>query len=118
MYNFLQLNMVNRIVSGMWDSNTDIGGSVFDLATSYDLLFANNLNDEVDSERRKRFHKKRDKEEKPEPHLFSYVVWKKSISLRYFFEVFLFFALVILFQYEVSAFNKDLHVSIDELTHF
>jgi len=46
------------------------------------------------------------------------VVWKKSISLRYFFETFLFFALVILFQYEVSAFNKDLHVSIDELTLF
>ena len=48
MYNFLQLNMVNRIVSGMWYSHVDIGGSMFDLATSYDLLFANKLNDEVD----------------------------------------------------------------------
>ena len=38
--------MVNRFVSGMWESKTDIGGSVFDLATSYDLLFANKLNDE------------------------------------------------------------------------
>ena len=62
MYNFLQLNMVNRFVSGMWESKTDIGGSVFDLATSYDLLFANKLNYEEDSERRKRFYKLRDKE--------------------------------------------------------
>jgi hypothetical protein len=110
--------MVNRIVSGMWYSHTDIGGSVFDLATSYELLFANKLKDEVDSERRKRFYKKRDKDEKPDSHLFSYVVWKKSISLRYFFETFMFMVLVIFFQYEVSGFNKDLHVYIDELIHF
>ena len=45
MYNFMQLNMVNRFVSGMWESKTDIGGSLFDLATSYDLLFTNKLND-------------------------------------------------------------------------
>ena len=41
MYKFLQLNMINRIVSGMWESKTDIGGSIFDLATSYDLTFTN-----------------------------------------------------------------------------
>ena len=97
MYNFLQLNMVNRFVSGMWESKTDIGGSLFDLATSYDLLFANKLNDEEDSERFTRFYKRRDKQEKPEPHRFSYVVWKKSISLRYFIETLLFMAMVIIF---------------------
>ena len=97
MYNFMQLNMVNRFVSGMWESKTDIGGSLFDLATSYDLLFANKLNDEEDSERFTRFYKRRDKQEKPEPHRFSYVVWKKSISLRYFIETLLFMAMVIIF---------------------
>ena len=97
MYKFMQLNMVNRFVSGIWESTTDIGGSVFDLATSYDLLFANKINDEEDLGSSKRFYKLRDKEEKPEPHRFSYVVWKRSISLRYFFETLLFMALVIVF---------------------
>ena len=81
----------------MWESKTNIGGSVFDLATSYDLLFANKINDEEDLESSKRFYKLRDKEEKPEPHRFSYVVWKRSISLRYFIETLLFMAIVIIF---------------------
>lgn len=110
--------MVNRIVSGMWDSKTDIGGSVFDLATSYDLISTNKLDNRQDSERRKRFYKRRGKQDKPEPHLFSFVVWKKSISLRYFLETILFFVLVTVFQNEVSAFNKNLHSSIDDVIPF
>ena len=43
MYRFLQINHINRIVSGMWRSKTDIGGSVFDKATSYNLVFVNDL---------------------------------------------------------------------------
>ena len=43
MYKFMQINMVNRIVSGMWESKIDIGGSMFELATSYDLTFGNEL---------------------------------------------------------------------------
>ena len=41
MHRFMQINHVNRIVSSMWRSKTDIGGSVFDLATSYDLTVVN-----------------------------------------------------------------------------
>ena len=43
MHRFLQINHVNRIVSSLWTSKTDTGGSVFDLATSYDLTFSNSL---------------------------------------------------------------------------
>ena len=41
MHRFMQINHMNRIVSSMWRSKTDIGGSVFDLATSYDLTVVN-----------------------------------------------------------------------------
>ena len=109
MYKFLQINTVTRIVSGMWESKTDIGGSIFDLATSYDLTFTNKLTDQEDNELRKRFHVRRDSNEKPEPHLFSFVVWKKSISFRYFLETILFFILIGIIQTNVSAFNKSLH---------
>ena len=43
MHRFMQINHMNRIVSSMWRSKTDIGGSVFDLATSYDLTVVNQL---------------------------------------------------------------------------
>ena len=56
MHRFLQINHVNRIVSGMWTSKTDVGGSIFDLATSYDLTVMNDLEYQEDSELRKRFY--------------------------------------------------------------
>ena len=43
MHRFLQINIINRIMNGMWHSKTDIGGSIFDLATSYDLTVVNKL---------------------------------------------------------------------------
>ena len=56
LYKFLQINHVNRIINQMWESKTDIGGSVFDLSTSYYLLFNNSLNFKEDSEQRHRFY--------------------------------------------------------------
>ena len=37
---------------------------------------------------------------------------------RYLIETFIFFALMVFFQYSVSQFNKDLHVSINENNTF
>ena len=58
MYRFLQINHINRIVSGMWRSKTDIGGSVFELSTSYNLTFINKLEHLEDNEVYKRFYNK------------------------------------------------------------
>ena len=52
MFKLLQVNSVTRIVMSMWRSKTDIGGSIFDLATSYDLTFVNKLEYREDSELR------------------------------------------------------------------
>ena len=56
LYHFLQINHVNRIVNQMWESKTDIGGSVFDLSTTYYLTFTNKLRYLEDNELRKRFY--------------------------------------------------------------
>ena len=100
----------------MWQSKTDVGGSIFDLATSYDLAVVNQLGYHEDNELRKRFYRVR--KEKPMPHAFNIQVWKQSMSLRYLIEAFVFFALMAVFQYEISLFNKDLHISIDEYNRF
>ena len=59
LYKFLQINHVNRIISSLWESKTDIGGSVFDLATSYEQIFVNQLGYSEDNEVRRRFYKER-----------------------------------------------------------
>ena len=71
MHRFMQINHMNRIVSSMWRSKTDIGGSVFDLATSYDLTVVNQLDYQEDNELRKRFYRERKGQEKPMPHQFN-----------------------------------------------
>ena len=116
MYRFLQINHVNRIVSSLWESKVDAGGSMFAFASSYYLTFENEIEFNEDNETRLRFYEPRD--EKVLPHPMTFSVWKKSMSLRYLIETLLFFALMLVFQYEVSAFNKDLHISIEERSHF
>ena len=116
MYRFLQINHVNRIVSSLWESKVDAGGSMFAFASSYYLTFENEIEFNEDNETRLRFYEPRD--EKVLPHPMNFSVWKKSMSLRYLIETLLFFALMLVFQYEVSAFNKDLHISIEERSHF
>ena len=56
--------------------------------------------------------------DKPMPHRFTLAVWKKSMSLRYAIEALLFFVVLLVFQFEISAFNKDLHLSIREMHEF
>ena len=118
LYSFLQINHVNRIINQMWESKTDIGGSVFDLSTCHYLTFVNKLRYLEDNEPRRRFYEPKDAKYKPLPHRFTLAVWKKSMSLRYMIEAFIFFVILLIFQYEVSGFNRDIHISIRELHEF
>ena len=59
MFTMLQINPVTRTVMSLWRSKTDIGGSIFDLATSYDLTFVNRLEYREDNELRRRFYQSR-----------------------------------------------------------
>ena len=52
------------------------------------------------------------------PHYLTRQVWLRSMSVRYLLETIVFFALVFVYQYEVTLFNKDLHLSITELAHY
>jgi len=117
LYSFLQNNHVNRVVNQMWESKTDIGGSLFELSTSYYLVAHNQLTFREDNEVRKRFYVSR-KNERPMPHRFTFAVWKKSMNLRYLIESLIFFACLVFFQYEVSTLNRELHLSIREIEEF
>jgi len=117
LFDFLQNNHVNRVVNQMWESKADVGGSLFELSTSYYLVSENQLTFREDNEVRKRFYLNR-KNERPLPHRFTFAVWKKSMSLRYFIESLIFFGCLLFFQYFVSDFNKKLSLSIREIKEF
>jgi hypothetical protein len=118
-FNFLQINHINRIVNQMWESKTDIGGSMFDLSTTYYLTCTNKLSYQEDNEPRKRFNSHKSEDEyNIMPHQWTLAVWKKSMSLRYAIEILLYFAICITFQFEISAFNYDLHLASEELAYF
>ena len=95
MFRFLQINHVNRIVSSIWESKVDAGGSMFDFASSHYLTFKNELEYNEDTERRLRFYESRN--ERALPHPLTFTVWKKSMSLRYLIETILFFTLMLIF---------------------
>ena len=101
----------------MWESKTDIGGSVFDLSTSYYLCCKSKLHYKEDGELRNRFYLKKNYEGVL-PHRCTFAVWKKSMMLRYLIEAFIYFTILLVFQYEISAFNKDLHLAMRELKEF
>ena len=107
----------------MWHSKTDISGSIFELASCYTLCFRNDMiQNKADTEVRLRFKCGSGDSDvggyKPMPHYLTKQVWLRSMSVRYLLETLVFFALVAVYQYEVSLFNKDLHLSIDELAHY
>jgi len=56
LYTFLKNNHVNRIVNQMWESKKDIGGSFFDLSTSFSLATKNKLASREDNELSLRFY--------------------------------------------------------------
>ena len=49
-FEFLQINHVNRIVNGQWNSKADIGGSLFEMSTSFNLFCRNKLRFKEDRE--------------------------------------------------------------------
>lgn len=114
-FDFLQINHVNRIVNGLWNSKTDVGGSLFEMSTSYDLCCRNKLRYLEDKERRGRFYEPREITYATKDHRFGFNVWKRSLSLRYLIESLIFFIAMAIFQSEISNFNSNLQLTIIEV---
>jgi hypothetical protein len=80
-----------------WQSNLDAGGSLFKSSTAYRILDHMDNRYKVDFEKENRFYKNRLVTEAP--HKYSFMVVRKSMQTRYFFEMGVFFCIVIAFQY-------------------
>ena len=96
-FEFLQINHVNRIVNGLWNSKTDVGGSLFEMSTSFDLFCRNKLRYLEDRERRNRFYDEREITYATKDHRYGFNVWKRSPSLRYIIEGLIFFTALLIF---------------------
>ena len=116
-YKFLQINYVNQIISSLWESKTDIGGSIFDLATSFDLCCRNRVRNKEDREVRRRFYLPRDLAH-AKPHRCGFAVWMHSASLRYLIEAFIFFSMMVFFQITIANFNRDMMEAMMDINEF
>ena len=98
LFDFLQLKHVNRVVGQMWQGKSDVGGSVFSMSTSYQLLFKNEIRFKEDREsQRLRFYRPRAISSNIKSHWVTLQMWQHSNSLRYNIEMVLFFALLCYF---------------------
>ena len=85
-------------------------------STAFEHLMFNKLEYDEDFEIPARFYQSRDIKDVVRPHRFTYRVWHQSMNLRYFIEMTFFLVFLIFFQYNISAFNKDVHL-IDKDVH-
>ena len=119
MFDFLQLKHVNGVVGQMWQGKSDVGGSVFSMSTSYQLLFRNEIRFKEDREsQRLRFYKHRTIDSNTKSHWVTFQIWQHSNSLRYFIEIVLFFALLCYFQHAAAAFNRSIRYDVQQVTNY
>ena len=86
-----------------------------DQATSYRALMHTKLESNEDYEYNFLRFWKRDRQNENTikarrlPHILNYVVWKKSMFIRYFLECILYIFQVLFLTYFVANFNHDMH---------
>ena len=90
-------------------SKVDISGSFLENSTAFDYLWFNSLESYDDFEQNRRYYHSRDLFTDVRPHRFAFRVWLQSMGLRYFIEMAFYAALVALFQYYITNFNKDMY---------
>ena len=88
------------------------------MSTSYNLLCRNKLKYLDDKERRSRFYEQRTIDYSTKDHRYVFNVWKRSLSLRYLIESFIFFVVLLIFQLEISAFNSNLQITVIEVVMY
>ena len=101
-FEIMETHILDRVMQEYWQSNLDASGSFLGASTAFGILTRSKdsftSNQDFDYELENRFYKRRDTE-KIQPHRFNFVVVRRSMQTRYFFEIVLFFLLVAVFQY-------------------
>ena len=104
-FELLQTKVMDRLIKQIWETNIDHNGSVLSTSTCWNILKKLSSRFEKDYERNHRLSKKRDLD-KIEMHSLNFMVYIKSMHLRYHIELMLFVVLMILFQKEVIVFAQ------------
>ena len=117
MYKAMQTKVADRVIQDTWISKVDVSGSVLENSTAFDYLMYGRLDSYEDFESKKRFYHKRNLEQDVRPNRFAYRVWFQSMNLRYFIEMAFFAVNILVFQYYITRFNKDLHLLQADLDH-
>lgn len=102
-FSIMQSHIMDRVMQEYWQGNLDANGSIMSASTCYGIL--NHDSDKFDYELQNRFYKKRD-EKAIAPHKFNFEVVRRSMQIRYIFEMAFFFIVVLVFQYYCLQFTQ------------
>jgi len=105
----LDAKVMDRILQDYWNSNVDVTGRFFDSSTPFKIFKLSNFAYSKDQEAAHRFYLPRTND-LTRPHLLQFEVWKRSMSVRYMLELAIFISVALFFQFEITAFNQNLHL--------
>ena len=106
----METHIMDRVMQEYWQSNLDSSGDFMAASTCYSILSHQEDRYTYDFEHRHRFYQPSTNREAIMPHRFSFMVVRRSMQIRYFFEMIFFFVLALIFQLELlslsTAYNQ------------
>ena len=101
-FEIMETHIMDRVMQDYWQGNLDAGGSFLATSTAYGIINQSRGKKE-DFEYDNRFYKARDLS-RIQPHRFGYMVVRNSMQTRYFLEMVFYFALMCIFQFQLTKF--------------
>ena len=107
-FEIMESHIMDRVVQEYWIGSLDATGEFLEASSCYGILKNVKSSNKVDHEEKTRFYKPRSITS-IRPHRFSFAIIRKSMSTRFFFEMFSYLGLACAFQYYVTSLSQEMN---------
>lgn len=105
-FEIMESHIMDRVMQEYWQSNLDASGNLLEASTAYGILTHRTDRYQYDYEQRNRFYAPRD-QKLIRPNKLSFNVMIRSMQVRYFLEVFIYFVLSVSLQLSITGFSEE-----------
>ena len=113
-FQIMESHIMDRVMQEYWQSNLDASGSFLEASTAYGILTHTDSDYNHDFEAQNRFYMARS-DSSIEAHRYTFKVVRRSMEIRYFFEMAFFLINACAFQYYVMNFTTVWNVLVKEV---
>lgn len=106
-FEIMETHIMDHVMQEYWQSDLDASGDYTGASTSIGILNNYNSTSQFDYERQNRFNQPRCANERVKPHRFNFLVVRKSMQMRYNFEMAYVFMCAVLFQYTLYQYTSS-----------